>query len=458
MSNSMPSNRFTTGPIGRVYITTAIPIIVVMASNGLLTVADAIFLGLYVGPDALGGVTVIFPLVMLLVALGTMVSSGMASILARRLGAGDDVAARSVFSGAHGLGLTVCALVIVIYLIAGTPIVHFAANGREDLAAMAQTYLSITIFFSPIGMILGLNSDALRVEGRIGLMAGLSLFVSLANIVLNFVFIGLLGWGIAGSALGTVMAQAIALAIVLAVRLKDRGLLGLRQFALRKVGSGWAGCLSLGAPQSLSFVGLSLMSGLVILMIQSYDADHYETTVAAFGAINRILSLSFLVMMGLGQALQAIVGNNIGAGLPRRSDAALKLSLFVAFGFGLLVQSAAWLFRDQWGLLFTDDPNVVATVARLFPLMTATYFLSGPQTMLVNYFQAIGDARRTAILGLGRTYFLVIPMTVLLPMMIGEIGIWLASPMADLLLLVLVALVLRQSARSQNRRLGIFIG
>ncbi|QYO75167.1 hypothetical protein K1X15_10880 [Devosia salina] len=92
------------------------------------------------------------------------------------------------------------------------------------------------------------------------------------------------------------------------------------------------------------------------------------------------------------------------------------------------MQSAAWLFRDQWDALFTDDPEVMAIVARILPLMTAAYCLTGPQVMLVNYFQAISDARRTALLGLGRTYLLLLPSTALLPMVLGETGIWLARP------------------------------
>lgn len=457
MSSTSKSNRFTQGPVGRVYALTAIPIVIVMASNGLLTITDAIFLGLYVGPEALGAVTVIFPLVMLLVALGTMVSAGMASILARRLGASDHAGASRVFAGAHGLGLFVCALVMLTFLVAGGAIVQLAANGRYDLAAMAHVYLAITVFCSPVAMLLGINSDALRVEGRIGLMAGLSLFVSLGNIGLNFIFIGVMGLGVAGSALGTVVAQAIALGVVLVLRLREDGMLGGRPFAFESLRTGWRAILALGAPQSLSFVGISLVSSLVILMVQQHGTGPYEMTIAAYGVVNRVMSLSFLVLMGLGQALQAIVGNNVGAGLTVRSNATLKLSLATAFGFALLVQVLLILFRDQWGLLFTGDQAVVRKVGEILPMIAAAYCLAGPQVMLVNYFQALGEAGRTALLGLGRIYLLVLPVTFVLPQLLGENGIWLANPVAELLMVGLSGGVLLQSARGRNRRLGLFL-
>ena len=96
------TNTFLDDPLGPVYFRTALPIIFVMAMSGLLAVADALFLGYYVGPGALAAVTLMFPLYMLIIALSTLVSGGMSSLLARRLGAHDIAQARAVFAGAHG--------------------------------------------------------------------------------------------------------------------------------------------------------------------------------------------------------------------------------------------------------------------------------------------------------------------------------------------------------------------
>ncbi|MGR3723400.1 MATE family efflux transporter [Abyssibius alkaniclasticus] len=100
---STPQNPYTHGPLGAVFAKTALPIILVMGMNGLLAVADALFLGHYVGAAALGAVTLMFPLYMFITALATLVASGMSSILARHLGAGHINAAQRVFAGAHGL-------------------------------------------------------------------------------------------------------------------------------------------------------------------------------------------------------------------------------------------------------------------------------------------------------------------------------------------------------------------
>ena len=100
-----PTNSFLEAPLGLTYAKTALPIIFVMGMNGLLAVADALFLGHFVGPEALAAVTLMFPIYMLIVALATLVSSGMSSLLARHLGGNRLDEARAVFAGAHGLAL-----------------------------------------------------------------------------------------------------------------------------------------------------------------------------------------------------------------------------------------------------------------------------------------------------------------------------------------------------------------
>ena len=123
-----PRNTFTSGPLGVIYARTALPIIFVMGMNGLLSVADALFLGWYVGPEALAAVTLMFPIYMGLVAVATLVSSGMSSILARHLGGGRFAEARQVFAGAHGLALAVGAALIVLFAL--EHVLH-ALSGRE---------------------------------------------------------------------------------------------------------------------------------------------------------------------------------------------------------------------------------------------------------------------------------------------------------------------------------------
>jgi putative MATE family efflux protein len=451
-----PTNTFIDGPLGTIYFKTALPIIFVMGMNGLLSVADALFLGIYVGPEALAAVTLMFPIYMLIVALSTLVSNGMSSLLARHLGAGKIEGARGVFAGAHGLALVLGVCLIVLFLFLGQSMALLASGGSDELAQMGLIYLQITVFFSPLLFILSVNSDALRNEGRVGFMAAMSLLVSIANIGFNYVLIAVLDMGVAGSAYGTAAAQALAFAIILAFRLfGDTSLRPstLLQYSVRRY---WGQILALGAPQSLNFIGIALGSAAIITALQWIDNPGYANTVSAYGIITRVITFAFLPLLGLSFAMQTITGNNFGAALWQRSDASLRIALWVAFIYCSAIQIIVINFPGQIAGVFVADTAVNAEVARILPVMTCVFFLMGPLMMVAAYFQAIGSAAKAAILGLSKTYVFAIPLTFLLPIWFGEIGVWYAGPLAEIMLLGLTALVLWTVAQSRKLKWGIF--
>lgn len=449
-------NAFLTHPLPKLFLRTASPIIFIMGMNGLLTVIDAYFLGEFVGAEALTAVTLMFPVYMLLAALSTIVAGGMASVLARLLGAGDHAGARRVFVSAHALALLVCALLVSVFYLVGPAITAWVANGSAPLAAMGYTYISILIFCSPVAFALSLNADALRCEGRMGLMAAVSLATSLANIAFNYLLIVVFDQGVAGSAVGTVLAQSTALAAVVVFRLRGRTVLRLRDLSLDGWNRGWNRFLALGAPQSLSFVGISLGSAAIIYALQVWAADHYAATVAAYGVITRILTFSFLPLMGLSMSMQTIAGNNFGASLWHRSDAALRLGAALALLYCAGMQTLFFSLRGSLGGVFVDDPATIAEIRRILPIATMMYFVAGPILVLSGYFQAIGDAGRSALLSLTRTYLFAIPLTFCLPILLGETGIWLAGPTSELLMVVLATALLASTRRRTGHRWGVF--
>lgn len=449
-------NTFTHGPLGQIFIKTALPIIFVMSMNGLLTVVDAIFLGRYVGPEALAAVTLIFPIYMLIVALATLVSNGMSSILARDLGASDMDAARKTFAGAHGMALLVSAILIIGYLLLGVPVTLGLASGSVELAVMAQTYLAITAFMAPLAFVLAVNSDALRNEGRVGFMAGMSLLVSCSNIGFNYVLIALMGLGVAGSALGTALAQLLALSIIMWYRLSGRAVLHPRDLTRASWRHGWSGILALGAPQSLNFIGIALGSAAVIAALQMIDAPDYETSVTAYGIVTRMLTFIFLPLLGLTHAVQSIIGNNYGAQAWERSDQSLRIGMGIAFIYCVIAQVLLLMFPEPVAWAFVNDADVAAKFAYITRLSILMLWLAGPLIVIATYFQAIGNAPRAAILGLTKPYAFALPLTFALPLIWGENGIWLAGPVAEVLMAILTFVVLRQTAQKMDLRRGLF--
>ncbi|MGB3336961.1 MAG: MATE family efflux transporter [Devosia sp.] len=446
----MSTNPYLRDSIPRTFLKTALPIILLTSVNGLLTVVDAIFLGAFVGPDALTAVTLMFPISMLLVALATTVSTGMTSVLARHIGAGQFDDARRVFAGAHGLSLTISIILMALFAAFGWPLIMQIAGGSQALAEMGHLFLSISIYTTPIGFLLILQSDALRSEGRVGFMAITGLLVSLANMAFNYGFIVWAGLGVAGSALGTALAQVLVMLAILIYRAAGKARLNLALADARQGMNGWGRILALGAPRSLSFLGIALGSAAVITALRVTGVEHYDSSIAAYGVITRIMTFAFFPLLGMSLALQAMVGNNFGAGQWARSNASLKLALVVALSYSALVETGLMFFRNELGGLFVADPAVRGEVARILPIYVACYFSFGPMMMIASYFQAIGDAKRSAILSLARTYLFAIPLTFALPLVLGDSGIWLAAPIADVLVLLVTGAMLAGQSRTMS--------
>jgi len=455
-STTDQQNIFLSGSLATLFAKTAAPIITVMTLNGLFTLVDAYFLGAYVSAEALTAVTLMFPIYMLLVALSTLVSSGFSSVFARLLGAGETTEAGRVFVQAIMLSLIVCAILVGLFLLGGDGLTRWVANGKAILAELGYTYISISIFFSPLVFILSINIDALRGQGLLPVMTAITLMSAFLNIGFDYLFVVEFEWGVAGSAYGTVLAQACSLSTVLAYRFSRRGgpISGIRKIDFRR--DYWRTLLALGAPSSLGYIGVSLSAGLTLYCLQLWSGTAYEPTAGAFGIITRLMTFTFLPLLGLSMAFQTIVGNNFGASDWRRSNGAIKLAIAMAAIYCVSLQILFFVFRREIGAIFVDDEAIITQMVRILPLATMLLSVFGPLMMIGSYFQAIGDAGRAAILGLSRTYIFGLPLTFALPFMFGEPGIWYGGIVAEVLMIILTFTVLYLRSSGQRHPWGLF--
>lgn len=450
MSNQ--NNIFLTGWLPGVFARTAAPIILITTVNGLFAVIDAYFLGIYVGADALSAVSLIFPALMLLVALQSLVSNGMASILARRLGAGNRQGAMQIFTAAHALALVVVLLLNLVYWTIGRHVIAASAGGNMVVAANADIFMGVMVAFAPISFLLSLHVDALRCEGRIGFMTLVTLSSTLLNIAANWLLIAVAHLGVVGSAAGSIAAQLICLTIVLAHRWHRPGSLRLATaFPLAE----WRGILAFGAPMSLGFIGISLSSAAILFNLSIWHEGDYVATVGAYGIITRIMTFAYLPLLGLSMALQTICGHNHGAALPARVGRGLQIAMLSALVYCAAVELVVELSAGHMGSAFVNDPVIIAEVGRILPWTIGAYFLFGQMIVLSSYFQSIGDAKRGAIFGLSRPYLFTLPLTFLLPFAFGESGIWMVPVFAEAGMLILAWLVLSRNARDRGWRYGL---
>ena len=451
------ANPYLTGTIPALFLKTASPIIFLMIMNGLFTVVDALFLGLFVGADALAAVTLMFPLFMFIIAITNLVSTGMASVLARHLGAGNMEEAKATLMSAHLLILIVSALLIAVFLVAGKDITRSLAGGNADLADMGYTYISVMVFASPLAFALALQSDAFRSEGMIREIAVIGIASTVLNIAFNYVLIRTYGLGVLGSALGTALTQFLVFTTIAILRLRGAAPLPLFSPLPPNQQERWRTMLALGAPAALNFAGVSLTSAAIILQIPLFAGINHTDTAAAYGIITRVSGFTFLPMLGLNLATQSILGNNYGAGNIQRTNEGLAYAMRIILVYTLVIQAVMILNAEAIGAMFVTDPAVIAEVKRILPVTFATLFIFGQTMIIAGYFQALGDAKRAALFGLGKIYLFTLPLIATLPRVMGDWGLWFSTPAADLAMLLLASGVLLITYRNTGARFGLFL-
>ncbi len=303
----------------------------------------------------------------MLVALSTLVSNGFASVFARLIGGGERHRAHTVFTQAIQLALVVCAVLIAMFLLVGKALSLMAANGDVALAGMGYTYISILILCSPLVFVLSINIAALRSEGLLTAMTAITLMSALLNIGFDYVFIVEHGAGVAGSAYGTVLAQLCSMIAVIAYRksaVPERAAPKMPKWS----GSGhWRELLALGAPSSLGYIGMSLSAGLTLYCLQIWAVETYASTAGAFGIITRLITFSFLPLLGLSMAFQTIAGNNFGAKLAARTDKSIIVALVLALIYCVTVELIFLSSRSAIGYLFVNDAAIAGEIPGYCP-------------------------------------------------------------------------------------------
>ncbi len=449
------ANPYLVGSVPLVFFKTALPIALIMIVNGLYTVIDALYLGIYAGADALTAVTLTFPIFMLLVAISTMVSSGMASIVARAFGAGRIEDAKAAFLSAHVLALVICAILALLFTIFGGLAISAAAGNEASLSVQGWRYIAILVYASPLMLFISIHGDEFRSEGRAGTMALIGVVSTLLNMGFNYIFIAMLQWGTVGSAVGTVLAQLLALGVVIAFRLSGKMVIGLSLPQKGMATEQWRNIITLGLPPSLGFAGMALVSSVVIAMVRVWGGANYADTIAAYGVITRIMTFGFMPLLALNLASQSMAGNNYGAQNFERSNRTLVTAFVTTVVYAGIFELCMLIFVEPIGWMFVTNAAVVGEITRIMPLAVMFYVVGAPMFVLAGYFQALGIAWAAGALSLIRPYLITVPLTIILPFIFGETGIWYAIPSADILVLVVCAVVLNKVRTSRKARFGL---
>jgi putative MATE family efflux protein len=406
----------------------ALPAIVAMLAMSLYNVTDSIFIGHGVGVDALSGLSITFPIMNLGAAFATLIGVGSAALLSIRLGQKDYESANYILGNVILLNIIIGVLFSVSILLFLDPILIFFGASRQTLPHAHDFLVIILIGNVVTHMYMGLNA-LLRSQGHPQKAMNATITTILINLALNPLFIFKFGWGIRGSAFATVISQVLVL--VWQVHFfsnKDRFMHFQKKiFSFKK--DIVKGIFSIGLSP---FLINSVTCVIIILINKNLAAYGGDIAVGAYGIVNRMLFVLVMIVLGLTQGMQPIVGYNYGAGLYKRVTEVLKKTILIAMSIMTFGSLIAELFPHAIVSLFTSDKELinVTTVGMRYVLMT--YCLVGFQTVSVAFFQSIGKAYIAIILSVTRQAILLIPLLIIVPKYFGITGVWVTMPIADL--------------------------
>lgn len=434
-------------PVGSLLMQYALPAIIAMTASSLYNIIDGIFIGQGVGDKAIMGLALTSPIMSLTAAFGAMVGVGAATLMSIRLGQKDYATAERILGNvvimnvAMGLAL---GLILQCFL---TPILRFF-GASDDTLPYAYDFMTIILTGNVVThLYLGLNA-MLRSTNRPRQAMYATFGTVLINIALAPLFIFVLGWGIRGAALATILAQCCMLVWQLRLFSDRTQFIYLRRDIVRPHFRIMRDSMVIGLPQFLVNVCACLLAVIVTRSMAEYGGD---VAVGAFGITNRLLMFVVFVVIGLNQGMQPIAGYNFGAGHYGRLERVVKLTIWIATGFTTAGFLACTFFAEPCVALFAkDSPQLVDEAAHGLRIVVMMFPLIGMQIVSTAFFQSIGKASRSIFLSLSRQMIFLLPGLLILPHMVSPAtdGVWYAMPVSDALASVLSFILLTRQVRS----------
>ncbi|MGL6105985.1 MATE family efflux transporter [Romboutsia sp.] len=443
MSNINTQNRLGEEPITKLLFQFAVPAIIGMVVNMLYNVVDRIYIGNIpdVGALAITGVGITMPITSIITGIGMLIGTGAAANLSLTLGIGNKEKSAQYVGNAFTLVVIASLLVAVIGNIFAPQIVG-AFGASESTTPYALDYLRILMFGTIFNLCAFSLNNLIRSDGNPKIAMNTMLIGAIVNIVLDPIFIFGFGLGIKGAAIATVLSQTVSASWVLFYFIKSKKCttkLKLSNIKLRKTIV--MSTLAIG----MAPFGMQVAGSLVQMVSNNALMTHGgDLAIGAMAVITSVCTIFVMPLYGINQGTQPIIGYNYGAKKYKRVMQAYRYSLIASTTILIL----SWLFimfiPDKAIGLFNNDPqlsNIAVYGIRIFLFALPVI---GIQMIGSTYYQAVGKAKISMMIGLSRQVLILIPLFLILPNFLGLDGIWLAGPIADVISAIIGFIVIRK--------------
>lgn len=436
MHDSNATELFEKAPVSQAVLKSALPAMAAMLMVLIYNLADTFFVGQTHDAYQVAAVSLAMPVFLMFMAVGTVFGMGGTSVISRALGQGRTDYAKKVCSFCMWGCVVVGVIMAALFLIFMEPILTMV-GASEGTWAYAKSYLTIVSFGGPFVLISNAFSNIIRAEGKSAEAMMGQLLGNLLNVILDPIMILILDWNITGAAIATLIGNIVGACYYILYFVRGKSSLSVSIKELSQPEKVCGPVCAIGIPAALGSVLMSVAQ----IIINSQLAKYGDMAVAGMGVAMKVVTITGMVCMGLGQGVQPLLGYCVGAKLWERFKKAFRFSMLFALSLGAVLTVICYLFTNQIVSAFLSDPAAYSYAVEFSRILLTTSFLFGVFYVLINTLQAMGAATPALIINLSRQGIIFIPALFILQAVVGINGLIWAQPVADLLSIGLAAIL-----------------
>lgn len=439
-------------PIGKLLLKLALPTVAAQLINMLYNIVDRIYIGHIpeIGADALTGVGVCMPLIMMVSAFAALVGFGGSPRASIAMGKKDNDSAEKILGNCFTTQILISFVLTAVLLIWNRDLL-MAFGASKNTISYGTRYMNIysvgTIFVQlTLGMNAFITAQGFAKTGMLSVLIG-----AVSNIVLDPIFIFGFNMDVQGAALATIISQALSCVWVVSFLFGKKTILKIRKENMRLSASVILPCLALGTSTFIMQASESVISICFNSSLQKFGGD---IAVGAMTILTSVMQFAMLPLQGLGQGAQPIISYNYGAGSARRVKDAFKLLLKISLGYALFLWAMVMILPGGFVRMFTSDLKLIAFTKTALRVYLAALFMMGIQMACQMTFNSLGRAVESIIVAIMRKFVLLLPLIFVLPQIFKSdqtMAVYLAEPIADFLAvsftIVLFAIQFRKALR-----------
>ncbi len=442
------TTRLGDAPLGGLLIKLSLPGMAATIATSLYNIVNTIWVT-RIGYEAIAALTIVMPFQILYYAIGGGTSTGLAALVSRRFGEKNPEAASHAAGQIFFISAFFGLLLILIVTLFSESILP-VLGATPDIMDYTRQYLVITSYGAPFIIFALVTVSLMRGSGDAVKPMIIMVSSTALNIVLDPLLIFGIGpfpeLGVAGAALGTVIAQVLGALLGLYYLLAGKTAYHIKLAHLRPDFSILKNIYRVGAPTVVT----QLMESVVFLLFNKVLSSFGSLIIAAVGIVMRISDFAFMPVMGVSNGLLPIVGYNFGAGNYKRLWHAVKLASVGIMVILAVLTILMVIFTPQIVDVFSNDPTLTAEAIPALRIMLSTMLFIGPTIMFVTAFQGLSQGVKALFLSLLRQFLIFIPILFLFRHLFGLMGVWVSMPVSDILSFILVYVFIYREYRKHH--------